>query len=649
MVEKTRDQNGVLEPHTNSAPPEPSNALSRRALLERDGALPQGWSGAVWLDRTLEGLVALSIIGELVVVLLNVFSRAITGNSVLWTQEASHFALLMAAFVGGAIAYPKGAHMAVRAVVSKLPAAWRPYQAALVDWMILVMGAGSAYYFIPVLTQRWDEKTPIMRISSMWLSIPMAVGLILICWFAIYRLLLRRASQVFGAMGAVAALIVVAALLQPLVSTASTHALLACILSILFVLLLIGIPIAFVLALASALYIYWGDFSAVSAVPLAMESGAKGFLLLAIPFFILAGAIMNWGGLMTPLARLFEAWIGHFRGGLLQVIVPSTYVFSGISGSKVADVAAVGTSMRDMLDERKYPRGEVVAVLSASAIMGETIPPSLVLLVIGSITSLSTAALFAAGLLPAVVLAVCVVLLIYFRARKLDITPSPRATWRVRFRSVGAALPVAALPLGLVVGILLGWATPTEVSALAAGYGFIVTAAYRRATRNVLWETLRETATTGGMILFIIAAAAPFSQALSIGGAAEQIGELMSALHGSKVLFLLLSVVVLIIMGQILEGLPAVLIFVPILMPSAVALGIDPIQYSMILIVAMGLGSFAPPAGIGFYVASAVGRESMERSIRHFYPYLLALGGGLVLIAAVPWFSTILPTVLGLT
>lgn len=620
---------------------------TRRQRFRQDGKLERGWSGAVWLDRLLEGTVAVAILGELMVVLLNLASRTLTGDSVLWTQEVSQIALLTVAFVGGAIAYPKGAHMSVHALVGKLPASWRPYQAALVDWLVLAMGAGSAALFEPVLVQRWTDRSPIMHMREFWLSLPMEAGMLLVCWFAVYRLALRGVRAAAGGFLAAAVGGGIVWLQGTWAQNTSAQALLAAVLVLLFVLLFLGVPIAFVLALASAIYVYWGGFSAVSAVPIGMESGAKGFLLLAIPFFILAGAIMNTGGLMAPLAKVCDAFFGHLRGGLLQVILPTMYIFSGISGSKVADVAAVGTSMREMLDEREYPRGEVVAVLSASAVMGETIPPSLVLLVLGSITSLSTVALFAAGVLPAAFLAVCVSALIFFRARKIKALASPKTSWGGRGKALFVAIPVLLLPAGLVLGILSGVATPTEVSGLAAAYGLLIVFAYKRATTRVFWEAFRETATSAGMILFIIAAAAPFAQTLATGGVSDQISALMGNLGGSRILFYALSIVLLIIMGQILEGLPAVLIFAPLLMPPALELGINPLQYSMVLIVAMGIGSFAPPAGIGFYVASAIGRETMEKSLRHFVPYLFVLLAGLAVLAALPWISTALPDALG--
>jgi tripartite ATP-independent transporter DctM subunit len=612
------------------------------------GHVAPRWSGAVWLDKALEWTVGAAILAELVVILLNIMVRVVTGDSVLWTQEVSEIALLTIAFIGGAIAYPKGAHMSVQALVMRLPVSWKPYLAALVDCLVFVMSAGSLALFIPTLVQQLEEKTPILQLPVFWVSLPFALGMVLIAWFAVLKLWRQPRRAVLAATGITAVLAAAVLFAQPLVYYASPNVVLGVVLVGLFALLFLGLPIAFVLALASGIYLYLGGISEVSAIPIGMASGAKGFVLLAIPFFILAGTVMNSAGLTLPLAKLVDALIGHLRGGLLQVVVVTMYIFSGISGSKVADVAAVGTTMRGMLEERKYPRGEVVAVLSASAIMGETIPPSIVLLILGSITTISTTTLFLAGFVPAAFLALVVMGLVFFRARKQGGVSSPKATWRARGSATFFAIPTLLLPVGMVVGILSGFATPTEVSSVAVAYAFVLAAAYRRGSRRLLGDTLRETTTTAGMVLFIIAAASPLAQTLALAGVSQQIHDLMSGLGDSPVLFMLFTIVLLIIMGQLLEGLPAVLIFAPLLLPIATDFGVNPVQYAMVLIIAMGIGSFAPPAGVGFYVACATGHETVEKSLKHFWPYLIAVFIGLLVLAAVPWFSTFLPAMAGL-
>ncbi|MGN8025255.1 TRAP transporter large permease [Microbacterium sp. 22242] len=609
----------------------------------------RAWSGARPLDLVLEGIVGAAIVVELLVVLANIGFRWITGNSIIWSQEVSEMAIYVVAFMGGAIAYARGAHMSIEFAVAKLPSAWRPFQQALAEWLVFGIAAASLVYFVPVLVDRADETTPVLHLSASIISLPFAIGMAMTAFFAVVRLVRMKVRATLVGLGVAVAIIVLVAVLQPVLALASPEGQMAVVLVFLFVILFLGVPISFVLILGSGVFVYWGGLSDLVAIPMGMQSGANSFLLLAIPFFILVGALMSLAGLTAPLARVIDAVLGRVRGGALMAVVATMYIFSGISGSKVADVAAVGTTMRDMLDERKVPRPETVAVLSASAIMGETVPPSLVLLVLGSITSLSTTTLFIAGLVPAAVLGLCVLALIFLRARKLGIAPAPATSAAEKGRSVLFALPTLLLPVGLVVGIVAGLATPTEVSALAVAYGLVLALIVRRGRLAVTGKALRETITTAGMVLFIIAAAAPFAQTLASAGVSQSIADSLGGLSGSTVLFMLLSIVVLIVMGQLLEGMPAVLIFAPLLMPIAEQFGINPVQFAMVLIISMGIGSFAPPAGIGFYVASATGRASVEESVRHFLPYLAVLVVGVLLVAFVPWFSTVLPELMGLS
>jgi tripartite ATP-independent transporter DctM subunit len=609
---------------------------------------PGGWSGAVWLDRALEGILTVALIGELVVLLVNIFARALLGFSVLWTQEIAQLALTTIAFIGGAIAYPKGAHTSVEAVVMRLPRSWRPAFAALVDSMVLAMGVGGFLLSLPTLQNHWIERTPILQLRVFWLALPLTVGMFLIGYFALRRLWTQPRRTVFAMGGAVVAVIAFLLLSNGwIVGSLSPGGLLMTVLLVLLVLLVVGLPIGFVLAIDAALYLYLGGGTSAVAVPLGMERGANSFILLAVPFFILAGALMNGAGLTRPLARFVESFIGHRPGGLLHVGVLTMYIFSGISGSKVADVAAVGTTMRRMLDERGYKPGESVAVLSASAIMGETIPPSIAMLVLGSITTVSISALFVAGLVPAAVLGVCILALIYVRARGFRVGALARASWGERGSLTIKALPTLVLPVGLVGGILLGVATPTEISSVAVLYALLLAVVvFRAMSGRLAWRTFADAATMAGMVLFIIAAATPFAQTLTLAGVPQQIANGMSQLGGSKALFLLATIVTLIIMGQLLEGLPALLIFGPLLVPLAPQFGVDPLQYGLVLIFAMGLGSFAPPVGVGFYVTCSVIGTTFEKSVRPFVPYFIVLFIGLLLVAFFPFFSLILPDLL---
>ena len=325
------------------------------------------------------------------------------------------------------------------------------------------------------IASSWGERTPILQVPAALIALPLPLGMALL---ALYRArqsrsprpargvagrgrLRRRRGGTDGdprrtgcpCLGGDAAIIVALALF--------------------FIAILAGVPVGFVLLLATAAYLWTADAGSFVVLPQTMVNGTGNFILLGVPFFILAGLIMERGGISVRLVRFIQALVGHLRGGLLQVTVASMYVVSGLSGSKPADVAAVGTVMRDQLRER-HGAAEGAAVLAASAIMGETVPPSIAMLIVGSITSVSVAAMFIGGLMPAAVMALCLMALIYVRARRAGTPREPRAPWPAMARAgLGAILPLL-MPAMLLGGILFGVATPTEVAAFAVLYGLVL-------------------------------------------------------------------------------------------------------------------------------------------------------------------------------
>jgi len=258
-------------------------------------------------------------------------------------------------------------------------------------------------------------------------------------------------------------------------------------------------------------------------------------------------------------------------------------------------------------------------------------------------------ALFLAGLLPAVVIALCLMALIYARAHLGGFGKKPRAPWRMQRRAAVRAMPALLVPLVLVGGILTGVATPTEVSAFAVAYALVLSAILYRNLRGADFRRiLAETAAMSGMLLFIIGTATTFSWTLTMANLPQLISQLLGLAGGSRALFLLGSMLCLVLVGALLEGLPALLVFAPLLLPVAAQLGIQPLHYGILLILAMGIGHFSPPIGVGLYVTCAVGNASVEETIPRYLPYMLVLAIGLLLVAFVPWFSLVIPHSLNL-
>jgi len=600
------------------------------------------------VDLAAEGLVVAALLGELVLVLANVAARVYFQRSFLWTDEVARLALSILAFIGGAVAYRRRDHAFVRVILSRLPSRGERGCLALADVVVLFVAGITGFVSIEFLGSSWDELTPIFQMPAALIALPLPIGMALLMLYASVNLKRDHGMMALWVGLAFAATVTIAALTRdtwlPLLGD---DAAIIAALSLFFAAILAGVPVGFVLLLSTATYLWGTGTASLVVLPQTMVNGTGNFILLAVPFFILAGLVMERGGISIRLVRFIYALVGHMKGGLLQVTVASMYVVSGLSGSKPADVAAVGTVMRDELGER-HGAAEGAAVLAASAVMGETVPPSIAMLIVGSITSVSVGGMFIGGLIPAAVMAICLMILIYARARA-DGTPStPRAGARVIARAgLGAILPLL-MPGTLLAGILLGVATPTEIAALAVVYGLLLSAVvYREISWNGFIRIAIDTAALTGVLLFIFAAASSFSWTLTVAMLPQRLVTLLQSVGDSQTIFMICSIVLLILVGVLLEGLPSLNVLAPLLIPIAGKLGLSELHYALVLIIAMGIGGFMPFAGVGFYVCCAVMRCDIETASRAMLPYLIMLIAGLLIVAFVPWFTLALPHYFG--
>ncbi|MEN6568015.1 MAG: TRAP transporter large permease subunit [Veillonellales bacterium] len=598
---------------------------------------------AARVDKLCAAIVTLSIIAELIIVPTNIITRNFLSFSLFWTEEIGNLALIIMAFIGGAVAYNRKGHMAMKVVVTHLSQRKQAVCEALGDWTVFAMGLVCFVLSQKMMLARWEEVSPILKIREAWFISPIIIGMILFCVFAICNLRKQDRKIVLSTGVVLAIVVAVIAGLFVLLGRLDPTILLCLVLAFFFTLLIIGVPIAFVLILSSIIYILFIGKVPLTAIPHAMHVSMGSFLLLAIPFFMLAGYIMTAGGLSRRIADSVIAIMGHMRGGLLYVIVVFTYLVSGLSGSKLADVAAVGTSMSDALDKYGYKRGETSAVLAASAIMGETVPPCMCLLVLASNTTLSVGSLFIAGIIPAAVIGIAIMTLIYFRARSQEMPCGARVSFQEKMQKTVYAVPAIIAVVILVGGIISGMATPTEVSTVAVIYALFLSVCYREMDLRKCWNMMLEASVMTSMVLFIICAGSAFSWTLTVARVPHELASLLALFHGSSWLFMVFSLLLLIPCGSMLEGLPAVLIFGPLLVPVATQFGISSLQYGIFLIIALGTGVFIPPVGMGAYFCSAIVKTTIEDLSKHMLPYLAIIIVGLLLIAFVPWFSLVLP------
>lgn len=598
-----------------------------------------------FLESAIEAVLVVTILAQLFIVVLNVVLRSFFHYSFVWANETAAVALTILAFLGGALAYYRRLHMSVAVLTNRLAPQWQDFLHAGNDWLVAGIAGLILYAGIPVVANHIHERSPMLGVSTFWFVLPMPIGMLILIVLAFVRLSHRRRRSAVLAGAAVALLLAVVIASHPLwAGFRPADASLYTGIGMFFLATFLALPVGFSLALGTIAYLFVGNFGSFVGLPSMMLSGVDLFVLLALPFFILAGLVMEKGGISLRLVLFIDTLVGHLRGGLLHVTILSMYIVSGMSGSKAADVAAVGSVMCNILKKEGYSSGEGVAVLATSAVMGETVPPSIAMLVLASITSLSVAALFVAGIIPAAVVGVCLMVMAYISARRSGIVPKRRASLAAMGRGFVRAILPLLMPLILFGGIILGIATPTEVSSFAVAYGVLLAMlAYRAIDARGLARMIADSATVAGMILFILAAASAFSWALSAAQLPQRLVATIEGWHGDQALFMLASIVTLVVLGSLLEGLPALLILAPLLLPLAAKLGISQLHYGIVLLIAMGIGAFLPPLGVGFYVACAVARTQIGPATKAMMPYAAVLMVGLLIVAFFPWFTLSLP------
>jgi tripartite ATP-independent transporter DctM subunit len=363
-------------------------------------------------------------------------------------------------------------------------------------------------------------------------------------------------------------------------------------------------------------------------------------LLLAVPLFILLGFLIEMTGMARALIDFMASLLGHVRGGLSYVLLGAMYLVSGISGSKVADMAAVAPVLFPEMKRRGSEPGELVSLLASSGAMSETIPPSIVLLTIGSVTGISIAALFTGGLLPAAIAAAALVLVTYLRSRGENLEGVRRPNKGEVLRLCLVALPAIVLPFLIRAAVVEGVATATEVSTVGIAYSVVVgLLIYRQFKWRLVYPMLVATASLSGAILLIVGMATGMAWALTQSGFSQQLAAAMTMIPGGQLGFLAVSILVFVVLGSVLEGIPAIVLFGPLLFPAARALGIHDVHYAMVVILSMGIGLFAPPFGIGYYAACMIGNTSPDEAMWRIWPYLGAVAAATALVAAIPWLS----------
>ncbi|WP_439406191.1 TRAP transporter large permease subunit [Bradyrhizobium sp. DASA03076] len=610
------------------------------------GALQPGRRSWVITANTVLGHVvavpaALLVLAEIAVLSAGIVGRYVFRSPIIWSDELAGILFLWLAMLGSVIAFQRGEHMRMTAIVGVLRAEVRAFLdvvAAAASLAFLVLVVWPAYEFAA------DEAfvtTPALEIVNSWraAALPIGIGLMLVA--AVLRLI-RIASlrSLLASVAMVAGIITSFVLLAPVLKPLGNLNLLIFFVFLVGAMVFAAVPIAFAFGLATVGYLALTTSTPDVVMIGRMDEGMSHLILLAVPLFVFLGLLIEMTGMARAMVGFLASLLGHVRGGLHYVLVGAMYLVSGISGSKAADMAAVAPVLFPEMRQRGAKPGDLVALLAATGAQTETIPPSLVLITIGSVTGVSISALFTGGLLPGVVLAVMLAAVVWWRYRREDLSHVKRASGRQIGRAFVIAIPAIALPFVIRTAVVEGVATATEVSTIGILYsvcaGLFI---YRQFDWRRIYPMLVETASLSGAILLIIGAATGMAWALTQSGFSASLAKFMTSLPGGVPVFLAVTIVTFVILGSVLEGIPAIVLFGPLLFPIARQVGVHDVHYAMVVVLAMGIGLFAPPFGVGYYAACAISRINPDEGMKPIVGYMIALLIGTLIVAAVPWLS----------
>jgi tripartite ATP-independent transporter DctM subunit len=608
---------------------EPAEARASRAIA--------------WAVRPLEWVAAALTLLIVVLLLVAVVSRYVFAHPIVWVDEVVSLSFIWVAMIGSALAMHRNEHLRLTLFVDRLA----PDARALVHGFALVAIVAFLAGLLPAAwdyaAQEWFIRTPALDLPNTFrvAAIPfgLAAMLAMVVFYAFRTVALRPLV--------VAAVVVAVAgaafwLVRGSLGALGNLNMLIFLVGVVTLCLLAGVPIAFCFGLGVLSYLAFTTQVPLLIVAGRMDEGMSSIVLVSVPVFVLLGCILDATGMGKAIVDFLASLIGHVKAGMSYVLLGSLFVVSGISGSKVSDMATVAPALFPEMKRRGHQPREMVALLATGAAMADTVPPSIVLIVLGSVAGVSIAGLFQSGFVVAMVLLAALLVLARWKARNEHPEGARRAGMRLVIRTLAVAAPALVLPFLIRSAVGGGVATATEVSTIAVLYALVIgQVLYGGIGLRRFYAMLTETAALSGAILLILGTASAMAWAITQSGFVQQLSAFMTGLPGGWVAFMALTIVVFLVLGCLLEGLPAVLLLAPIMFPIARKLGIHDIHYSMVLVCAMNVGLMMPPIGVGFYVACRIGGEKPDAVMAAVWPYLLALLLGTVIIAMVPAISTI--------
>ncbi len=593
------------------------------------------------LDRFCELVVAALVLIEIGLLFAGVIWRYVLDSPLVWTGELAEVLFLWLVSLGAVVALRRSEHMRMTVVVARIAPSARRVLGRLSALTIAVFTGVLVVPGIEYMQEQQAITMPTLQIPGSWEIAGEIVALAILLLTAVRQLFFGATrGELAITFGIGLAVGIAFWLLEPVFDDIGNASLVVFFVGMVGICIVCGIPIAFSFGIATAAYLFYTTTIPLPVIISQMDQGMSSIELLAVPMFVVLGLLLEMTGIARALVDFLSALVGHLRGGLSYSLIGAMYLVAGISGSKAADQAAIAPVLLPEMKRRGAHPGELVAQLASSAAMSETIPPSLVLIIVGAVTGVSISALFTGGLLPAGIAAAALIILIFFRSRG-DTPSGERPGARQVLRLFIVAIPALILPFLIRYAVLAGIATATEVATIGTVYSVIVgIVVYRCFDWRRFIPLLVETAALSGAILIIIGAASAMAWALTQAGFAQSLAAMMGSIPGGKAGFLAVSIVLFIILGSVLEGLPAMVLFGPLLFPIAQQVGVNVVHYAIVAILAMGIGLFSPPFGVGFYQTCLIGRASSDESLGRIWPYMAVLLAALIIVAAVPWLST---------
>ncbi|QGY32963.1 TRAP transporter large permease [Pantoea cypripedii] len=601
-----------------------------------------------WLGRIegisgeiVGGLAAAIILFETVLLAMGVFARYVLHSPIFWGDELALILFAWLSMFGAVLALRNAQHMKLTFIVDKLSPA-RQVQVRVFTWTLLTavitaLLIASWNY----TTHSWIEKTPALQVSVGYraAAITVGFGLMLITCLARLQEIARLSSLLWSALiiGVIAAAFWYS---QSFFNDIGNYSLIFFFVVLVLVCIAAGIEIALTFALATLAYIGIMTHAPFSIVINRLDAAISDFVLLSIPLFIFVGVLLEATGLSKALIELMVKMLGHVKGGFHYVLIAAMYLVSGISGSKSADMAAIAPILLPEMKRRGNNEGETVALLSVSGAMAETIPPSIILIAVGVSSGVSIASLFVSGLVPALLGLIALGAVVFFRHRKSTAVNVERASKKEILKALFYALPALMLPLLIRAAVVEGVATATEVATVGVVYSIVCgLVVYRQFPLKRIYRAMIATASLTGAIMLVTGLAGGMAWALTQSGFSDDLMSMMQNLPGGWIGFILFSIVFFALLGSILEGFPAIVLFAPLMFPIAHEFGIHGVHYAMVVVLSMSIGLFSPPFGVGFYSACAIGRVAPDKVMKDIWVYMFAFILVVIVVALVPWFS----------